>query len=145
MEKPRQQDRPSRGQRVHISESGQAESTDPFGKNRLGQRPSRTQGSLTFRSTICGMFSARVSVEWHICWLITDCWPLAGQTTANRVNRAQLRACNSNKKHEQQRARTGLVKLANRRIQPLCHLSAVWFQQLSIFLICLLHFAELYR
>jgi len=24
-----------------------------------------------------------------------------------------------------------LVRLANRRIQPLCHLSAVWFQQLT--------------
>ncbi len=43
------------------------------------------------------------------------CWPIAGQRTVNGGNPAQLRACNSNKTCEQQRARTGLVKLANRR------------------------------
>src|SRR5882762_2403728 len=33
---------------------------------------------------------------------------------------------------ENQRVQTGQVGfLANRRIQPLCHLSAVWFQQLT--------------
>jgi len=41
--------------------------------------------------------------------LLPNCW----LNDCNRVNRAQLRACNSNKAREQQRARTGLVKLAN--------------------------------
>src|SRR6266566_4731476 len=44
---------------------------------------------------------------------------------------AQMRTSNSNKTREQQRAKARLVDLANRRIQPLCHLSAVCFQQLT--------------
>jgi hypothetical protein len=43
--------------------------------------------------------------------------------------------CNSEqvkllKRRENQRVQTGQVGLANRRIQPLCHLSAACFQQL---------------
>jgi hypothetical protein len=45
------------------------------------------------------------------------CWPIAGQKTANEVSSAQMRACNSDKTREQKRARTGLVKLANRIAQ----------------------------
>jgi hypothetical protein len=42
-----------------------------------------------------------------------------------------MKAANSNKIRVQQRARTGLVKLANRRLQPLGHLSDVCFEQLT--------------
>jgi len=44
----------------------------------------------------------------------------------------QMRTANANKIRVQQRARTGLVKLANRRLQPLGHLSGVLFYQFII-------------
>src|SRR5258707_10255288 len=55
--------------------------------------------------------------------------------------RLQMRGCgcnweapNANKMHENRSVRIGQVELANRRIQPLCHLSAVWFLQFTTIL-----------
>ena len=50
------------------------------------------------------------------------------QMRASGCNRA---APNANKTRENRSVRIGQVGLANRRIQPLCHLSDVCFQQLT--------------
>src|SRR5439155_21302406 len=70
---------------------------------------------------------------------------LATETKAGRLFGAllvhsnlqmRLSRCNGEqrkllKTRENQRVQTGQVGLANRRIQPLCHLSAVWSQQFT--------------
>jgi hypothetical protein len=48
-----------------------------------------------------------------------------------RIFRCGCEVTNANKTNENRSVRTGQGELANRRIQPLCHLSAACFQQLT--------------